>query len=53
MNKMRLSIFKVVELFIKLILIVVVVVAVVVVVVVVVVVGRNTGQNVRISPISS
>jgi hypothetical protein len=51
MNKTRLSIFKVVELFIKLILIVVVVVAVVVVVVVVV--GRNTGQNVRISPISS
>jgi hypothetical protein len=51
MNKTRLSIFKVVELFIKLILIIVVVVAVVVVVVVVV--GRNTGQNVRISPISS
>ena len=55
-NKIPLSTFKLVELFVKLILIVVVdvVVAVVVVVVVVVafvVVGRNTGQTVRIFPV--
>ena len=56
-NKIRLSTFKLVELFVKLILMVVVavvVVAVVVVVVVVVafvVVGRNTGQTVRIFPV--
>ena len=55
-NKIPLSTFKLVELFVvKLILMVVVavVVAVVVVVVVVafVVVGRNTGQTVRIFPV--
>ena len=53
-NKIRLSTFKLVELFVKLILMVVVAVVVAVVVVVVVafvVVGRNTGQTVRIFPV--
>ena len=53
-NKIPLSTFKLVELFVKLILMVVVAVVVAVVVVVVVafvVVGRNTGQTVRIFPV--
>ena len=54
-NKIRLSTFKLVELFVKLILMVVVAVVVAVVVVVVVVaflvVGRNTGQTLRIFPV--
>ena len=54
-NKICLSTFKLVELFVKLILMVVVAVVVAVVVVVVVVaflvVGRNTGQTLRIFPV--